>query len=448
VAIPTQRRLVLLAAAIAALGGLLFGYDTGVISGAVLFIRGDFALTPTMQAFVISVVLIGCVIGAGSAGWLADRFGRRRTLIAAGIVFGVGALASAASPEVVTLLVSRFVVGVAIGFASVVSPMYVSEIAPAAIRGALVSLYQFAITIGILAAFIIDYAFAGGGEWRAMLGLAIVPSIALIVGMLPLPESPRFWYKLGRSDVARYELQRIYGDGDDARDEEAAILESLSRKQVGLEVLAQPAVRWALFIGIALAVLQQVTGINTVIYYGPQIFEMAGFTSNGTSILAQAVVGVVNVLMTLVAIVWIDRVGRKPLLYAGCAGMFVGLCALAVAFALRGQGGALGPIALVSMMLYVGSFACSLGPVLWVLVSEIYPLQARGLGMSIATLANWVANFFVSQFFLLMIAKLGPSGTFAAYAALCVITIVFVARFVPETKREVLERICVRVGSS
>lgn len=442
------RRLVLLAASIAALGGLLFGYDTGVISGAVLFIRGDFGLDPGMQAFVISVVLVGCVLGAGSAGWLADRFGRRRTLIAAGIVFGVGAIASAASPGVAILLASRFVVGIAIGFASVVSPMYVSEVSPAGIRGSLVSLYQFAITIGILAAFVVDYVFAGGGEWRMMLGLAVIPSIALIAGMLPLPESPRFLYKSGRVEAAREELQRIYGDGDETRDAEAAMVESLRVKQGGLEVLAQPAVRWALFVGVALAVLQQVTGINTVIYYGPQIFEMAGFHSASASILAQAGVGVVNVVMTLVAIVWIDRVGRKPLLYAGCTGMFVGLCALAVAFATKGAGAALGPVALGSMMLYVGCFAFGLGPIVWVLISEIYPLQARGLGMSVATLANWVANFFVSQFFLLMIAKLGRSGTFAAYAILCVVTIVFIARFVPETKREVLERIQVRAASS
>lgn len=442
------RRLVLLAASIAALGGLLFGYDTGVISGAVLFIRGDFGLDPGMQAFVISVVLVGCVLGAGSAGWLADRFGRRRTLIAAGIVFGVGAIASAASPGVAILLASRFVVGIAIGFASVVSPMYVSEVSPAGIRGSLVSLYQFAITIGILAAFVVDYVFAGGGEWRMMLGLAVIPSIALIAGMLPLPESPRFLYKSGCVEAAREELQRIYGDGDETRDAEAAMVESLRVKQGGLEVLAQPAVRWALFVGVALAVLQQVTGINTVIYYGPQIFEMAGFHSASASILAQAGVGVVNVVMTLVAIVWIDRVGRKPLLYAGCTGMFVGLCALAVAFATKGAGAALGPVALGSMMLYVGCFAFGLGPIVWVLISEIYPLQARGLGMSVATLANWVANFFVSQFFLLMIAKLGRSGTFAAYAILCVVTIVFIARFVPETKREVLERIQVRAASS
>lgn len=435
------RRLVLLAAATAALGGLLFGYDTGVISGAVLFIRGDFALDPGMQAFVISVVLVGCVTGAGSAGWLADRFGRRRTLIAAGIVFGVGAIASAASPGVAILLASRFVVGIAIGFASVVSPMYVSEVSPAGIRGSLVSLYQFAITIGILAAFVIDYVFAGGGEWRIMLGLAVIPSIALIAGMLPLPESPRFLYKSGRVEAAREELKRIYGNGDETRDAEAAMVESLRVKQGGLEVLTQPAVRWALFVGVALAVLQQVTGINTVIYYGPQIFEMAGFHSASASILAQAGVGVVNVVMTLVAIVWIDRIGRKPLLYAGCAGMCVGLCALAAAFAAKGAGAALGPVALGSMMLYVGCFAFSLGPVVWVLISEIYPLQARGLGMSVATLANWVANFFVSQFFLLMIAKLGRSGTFAAYAALCVVAIVFIFRFVPETKRKVLERI-------
>jgi SP family galactose:H+ symporter-like MFS transporter len=435
------RPFVLMAAAIAALGGLLFGYDTGVISGAVLFITKGFQLPIHLQEFVISVVLIGCILGAGTAGYLADRFGRRRTLLAAGIIFGIGALASAFAPTIATLLLARAIVGIAIGFASVVSPLYVSEVSPAAFRGGLVSLYQFAITVGILAAFIIDYALAAGGDWRLMLGVAIVPSVALIVGMLFMPESPRYLFKIGDHAQARMELTRIQGDADTSS-EEATILDSLKVKDVRFKAFTMPDFRFALFIGVGLAVLQQVTGINTVIYYGPQIFTMAGFGSAGSAILATAVVGVVNVLMTLIAIFFSDRLGRKPLLYLGCAGMCVALFTLAAAFKF-GVGPSLGPIALISMMLYVGCFAFGLGPIVWVLISEIYPLQARGLGMSIATLSNWVANFLVSQFFLTMIQKFGRPGTFSIYAVLCIVTIVFIARYVPETKRELLERISV-----
>jgi len=441
------RPFVFLVASVAALGGLLFGYDTGVISGAILFISRDFALTTQLQELTISIVLVGCIVGSAAAGTTADRIGRRLTLLAAGVIFAVGALGSAFAPAVDVLLVARFVVGIAIGFCSVVAPLYISEVAPADIRGALVSLYQFAITVGILAAFIVDYELAGGGAWRWMLGLAIVPSLVLIGGMLPLPESPRYLFKINAIEAAREQLRRIAGS-DGIAVEETAIVDSLKVHGSGFAALATPGVRYALVLGITLAMLQQLTGINTVIYYGPHIFQLAGIASNEASILATALVGVVNVLLTLVAIFFVDRIGRKPLLFAGCAGMFVALSALAFAFAQPHLGGSLATIALVSLMVYVGSFAYSLGPILWLLISEIFPLQVRGLGMSICTLSNWVANLAVSLFFLSMVQALGASFTFAIYAALCIVTIVVVARGVPETKREILEDISLARGSS
>ncbi|MGA8575922.1 MAG: sugar porter family MFS transporter [Candidatus Cybelea sp.] len=440
-----MRAYVLLVASVAALGGLLFGYDTGVISGAILFITKDFALETRLQAFTISVVLIGCMAGAAVAGGVADRIGRRWTLLAAGLIFLAGAIVSALTPNEPVLLIGRFVVGIGIGFSSVVAPLYISEVAPASSRGALVSLYQFAITVGILAAYLIDYALAGGGAWRWMLGLAIIPSFVLIGGMLVMPESPRYLFKIAVGEKARAELQRIYEDPAEIDREERSILESLRTKGAGIEAFRQPAVRLALFIGVSLAVLQQITGINTVIYYGPQIFQMAGISSASTSILAQALVGTVNCVMTLVAIFLVDRIGRKPLLYAGLAGMFVALAALATAFASSHLSGSLGTIALVSMMVYVGCFAFSLGPIVWLLISEIFPLQARGLGMSLSTLANWVGNFLVSQFFLAMVERLGRPVTFWIYALLCIVTILFVRSMVPETKQELLEQ--VRVGA-
>ncbi len=439
-----MRAHVLLVASVAALGGLLFGYDTGVISGAILFITKDFGLDARLEAFTISVVLIGCMAGAVVAGGIADRIGRRLTLLIAGVVFFAGAIVSALAPDEGVLLAGRFVVGVGIGLSSVVAPLYISEVAPSSSRGALVSLYQFAITVGILAAYLIDFALAGGGAWRAMLGLALVPSVILVAGMIGMPESPRYLFKISQTQRARAELERIYGDSAEAQREERSIQDSLQTKSAGFEAFRRPAIRLVLFIGISLAVLQQITGINTVIYYGPQIFQMAGISSASASILAQSLVGGVNCVMTLVAIFLVDRIGRKPLLYAGIAGMCVALAALAFSFAHPRLSGALGTIALWSMTVYVGCFAFSLGPIVWLLISEIFPLGVRGLGMSLSTLANWVGNFLVSQFFLTMIDRLGSPGTFSLYALLCVVTIVFVRFMVPETKQELLERISVR----
>jgi sugar porter (SP) family MFS transporter len=431
-------------AIVAALGGLLFGYDTGVISGSILFITKDFALSTQAQEFTISVVLIGCILGSAVAGNIADRIGRRSTFIAAGVLFFAGALISALASDETVLLVGRSIVGLGIGFSSVVAPLYISEIAPARVRGELVSLYQFAITIGILGAYIIDYLLAPGAAWRWMLGYGVVPAIVLLLGMIVLPESPRFNLKIGRDPRALLDLHRIYDDAGAEADEVLSIRESLAIKSAGISAFKSPALRTALFIGVSLAILQQVTGINTVIYYGPQIFQLAGIASATNSIFAELLVGTVNCLMTLVAIFFVDRIGRKPLLYIGLAGMFLGLASLGIAFVHPNPNGSLGTIALVSMMLYVGCFAFSLGPIVWLLISELFPLRVRGLGMSISTLANWVGNFLVSQFFLTMIQALGPPATFFVYAALCIVTIVFVRTMLPETKRELLERIRVR----
>jgi MFS transporter, SP family, galactose:H+ symporter len=439
-----MRPYVLLVASVAALGGLLFGYDTGVISGAILFITRDFGLGTRAQEFTISVVLLGCIVGSAVTGALADAIGRRLTLLCAGLVFLAGALLSAFAPNEGALLAGRLVVGIGIGFSSVVAPLYISEVAPASVRGALVSLYQFAITVGILGAYVVDYAFAHDGAWRWMLGFAVFPSLILIGGMIFMPESPRYLFKVGRDRNAREELARIADTPAQASEEERVIAASLKTTGGGLAALFGPSVRFALFVGISLAVLQQITGINAVIYYGPQIFGMAGVASASASILAQALVGTVNVVLTLVAIFFVDRIGRKPLLYVGLAGMTLALTALGLAFSGNHPAGATADVALVSMMVYVGCFAFSLGPIVWLLISEIFPLRVRGIGMSVSTLANWVGNFLVSQFFLTMVERLGRTATFWTYGAVCIVTIVFVWKAVPETKRELLEQIRVR----
>jgi sugar porter (SP) family MFS transporter len=425
---------------IAALGGLLFGYDTGVISGAIIFIQKSFTLTTDMQELVVSVVLIGAMLGAVTAGGVTDAIGRRNTLIAAGLIFAVGALISAFATGVPMLIIGRFIVGIAIGFSSVTAPLYISEVAPRASRGALVSLYQWAITIGILVAQLVDYALAATANWPLMLGLEIVPSILLISGMIAMPESPRWLFAHGRDEDGR----RVLLETRDPAEIDAAVADirqTLHAQQGSFRDLFAPHVRGALGIGIALAVLQQVTGINTVIYYGPQIFKLAGFSSDATSILATLGVGVVNVLATLIAIFLIDRLGRKPLLYAGVGGMAIALFALAFAFAQGAQSTALGGITLAALAVYVGCFAFSLGPIVWLLISEIYPLRVRGRGMAIATLANWAANFVVSLVFLTMIKSLGSAWTFVTYGVMCVVTLWFIRVFVRETKSLELESI-------
>jgi sugar porter (SP) family MFS transporter len=432
---------VVLVAAMAALGGLLFGYDTGVISGAILFIRHDFSLTTGAQAIVVSVVLIGAMLGAFLAGGIADRFGRRPTLIASGIVFALSAIASALAPSAAVLIAARFVVGIAIGLCSVTSPLYVSEVAPAKHRGALVSLYQFAITIGILAAYLVDLWLTPQADWRMMLGLAVVPAALLIAGMLAMPETPRFLFANGRTAQARAVLAR----SNDAARVDVAVreIEAHLASDAGASAgeLLTPALRTPMIVAVGLAILQQVTGINTVIYYGPQIFVLAGAGGDHAALLSTTIVGTVNVLLTLVAIVFIDRWGRKPLIYLGSGGMALALIVLAAAFGVPALAGIRAALALGSLMVYVGCFAFSLGPIVWLLISEVFPQRVRGRGMSIATLANWAANFGVSLVFLSMIQTLGTALTFLVYAVLCIATIVFTARFVPETKGRELESI-------
>lgn len=428
-------------AGISALGGLLFGYDTGVISGALLFIKNDFHLTTFLQEIVVSFLLIGAVIGATLGGIPADRIGRRATIIMSAILFIVGAIGTALAPNVAWLLVGRIVVGIAVGVASFVTPLYISEVSPPQIRGALVSLNQLAITVGIVVSYLVDYALAGIEGWRWMLGLAAVPAAILAVGMWFMPNSPRWLVSYNRTFQARIVLQRIRGT-EDVDQEIQDIHESLVEKHSkNWSELLNPSIRPALIVGVGLAAFQQLTGINTVIYYAPTIFQMAGFKSAGVSILATVGVGIVNVLMTLVAIWLIDRVGRRALLLYGIIGMVIGLGTLGLAFQLSALAGALGWIAAGSLMLYIGSFAVSLGPVFWLLVSEIYPLRVRGLGMSAASMVNWGTNLVVALTFLTLIDIVGRPGTFWLYAFVGIGAWIFTYFVVPETKGRTLEDI-------
>jgi sugar porter (SP) family MFS transporter len=338
------------------------------------------------------------------------------------------------------LIAGRIVVGVAIGVASFTTPLYIAEVSPVAIRGRLVSINQLALTAGIVISYLVDYALAGAHAWRWMLGLAAVPGTILCLGMLMLPESPRWLVGRNATDAARKVLQRIRGTND-VHAELEEMQRSLAVKSGGWRDLLTPMIRPALIVGVGLAVFQQITGINTVIYYAPMIFQFAGFKSASASILATVGVGLVNVVMTMVALLLVDRVGRRPLLLVGLAGMVAGLISLGLAFALPQVAGSLAGIAAGSLMLYVGAFAVGLGPVFWLLISEIYPLQIRGLAMSVATAANWGANLLVALTFLTLIQMAGRAPTFWLYAVVGVGAWLFAWFFVPETKGKSLEEI-------
>lgn len=429
-------------AATAALGGLLFGYDTGVISGALLFLREAFHLSNMMMGVVTSIALAGAAGGAAVAGLLADRFGRRPVLIATALVFVSGAIVSAIADSLILLLAGRLLVGVGIGGASMLTPLYLSEIAPAKERGALVSFNQLAVTLGILVSYLVGYGFASAGAWRWMLGLGGVPGVILATSMLLLPETPRWLAGHGHIDKARAALLRLRGSEANI-DEEVRQLRSDLKTDTQKKPesrLSHEAARLPLIVGIGLAVFQQVTGINTVIYFAPVIFQASGLSSASAAILATAGIGVVNVLLTVVAIWLVDRVGRRVLLLTGLAGMCISLCTLATAF-LLGTGAVLRWLTAASLAAYVGFFAIGLGPVFWLLISEIFPLAIRGRGMSAATIANWVANLVVALTFLRLVDLLGRPGVFFVYAALTAGAFLFARALVPETKGLSLEAV-------
>jgi SP family galactose:H+ symporter-like MFS transporter len=434
-------RFVYIAALFAALGGLLFGYDTGVISGALIFIKREFGLTTAAEEIVVSGVLLGATIGAIVGGKAADLFGRRRVLLVTAAIFGIGALASAVAPSPAILIVSRVGLGLAIGLASTNVPVYLSEVAPPHARGWVVSLFQLAVTVGIVVAYLTDYAFAGIEDgWRWMLGLAVAPALVFGTGMFFLPETPRWLIRGGHHEVAHRVLVRIRGPSDvnvEIEEIKASLAQQAESGHWTDLLLRQ--VRPALVVGLGLAVFQQITGINTVIYYAPRILQAAGFNSASGAILATVGVGIVNVAMTILAMFLVDRAGRRPLLLVGIAGMIVTLGVLGLGF--RYPSGHLAWIAVICLMGYVASFAISLGPIFWLLIAEIYPLKIRGLAEGTAATFNWASNLIVSLTFLTLVEKLGASSTFFLYALASVLSWFFAYHFVPETKGRTLEQI-------
>jgi len=412
-----------------------------------LFIKKDFGgLSSFQQELVTSLLLVGAMVGAFGAGRVADLLGRRLTVLTTAAVFVAGVLLAAFSPAYAVLLIARVVIGLAVGSASVIVPLYIGEIAPPRVRGALVSFNQLAITGGILASYLIDYGLSSSQNWRLMFGLAAIPAGLLFAGMLFQQESPHWLVKQGREDEARRILTRVRERSD--IDAEIDEVRELSRQQASPRELLTRGVRPALVVGVLMAVFQQVTGINTVIYYAPTLLHGAGLGPSA-SILAEVAVGGINVAMTIVAVWLIDRTGRRPLLLWGTAGVCLGMVGTACAFVGGDHltGGA-AVFAIAALMFYTGSFAVGLGPVFWLLIAEIYPLRIRGQAMSVATIANWGANFVVTVSFLTLLSWIHGVGVFFLFGFLTLIALAYFARRVPETKDRSLQRIERELGTS
>jgi sugar porter (SP) family MFS transporter len=435
-------------AAVAAIAGFLFGYDEGVIAVARPLLDKDFTMSAAVGGFMTAAVPLGALVAASVAGRITDRFGRRRVLMAAAALFALGALIAAGITAIWMLVAARLVLGLAIGLAAVVAPLYISESAPFAIRGALVSTYQLAITVGILASYLTGLVISGAGMWRHMFGLGAVPGVLFLVGLAFLPESPRWLVLKGLPDGARASLLRLRGRGwnvDGELDEMVRTAQAEAGRKIGYRALLDPAIRPALVVAVGLFFLQQLSGINAVIYYAPEIFSHAGFDSASTQTLATVGIGTVNFLTTILAMFLIEKMGRRSLLIVG----FTGAATTMLIIALAVVNPTIVPswVIILVLLLYIASFAISLGPLPHVMMSEIFPLRVRGPGMSMASISNWGFNFVVVFAFPLMLAGPGLAFTFTIFAAVCLGGILFTLMRVPETTGHSLEAIEIHLMS-
>jgi sugar porter (SP) family MFS transporter len=443
----TLNPFVVASAAVAALGGFLFGFDTGIISGALLFIKQEFGLSANLQQLVVGSLLLAAVVGALLGGPITDVWGRKKTLILAALIFGVGALVASFSPNLAVLVVARVLLGLAIGIASMIVPVYIAEIAPPRVRGALVSLQQFMITVGIMVSYLVSYAFSGSGAWRWMLGVGMIPAAILLVGMLPLPESPRWLLAKDRRQDALGVLRRIRHEEHNP-EAELAEIEAVHKMQAGVSYqdLFRPSVRPALVVGVGIAFINQMVGVNAVIYYAPTILKDAGFSSSA-AILATTGVGILNMLVTLCALLLIDRVGRRPLLLIGISGVLLALIVLGAAYLLPGGPSGAGVLLVAGLLVYIASFAASLGIAIWLLNSEVYPLEVRGKGAAAGAFTHWALDFVIASTVLTLIATITPTGMFWFYGLFAILGIIFVLRRVPETKGKTLEEVSEELAS-
>ncbi len=421
----------------AAVGGLLFGYDTAVISGAILFVRESFRLTPVQTEVAVASVLAGCTVGAGIAGYFADGFGRKPVLIVDAVIFGIFAVLTGMVHGLWSFGAARIMVGLAVGVVSMVTPLYIAEVAPPKIRGALVTLNQLAIVIGVAVAYYVDYLFSSTGNWRGMFNSAVIPSVVLLVALIFLPESPRWLASHGRTAEAYWVICQVE-DGPDAQRHFAELQEVTETDRLKFRDLFAPRFRRALIVGVGLAALDQITGVNAICYYTPIILQRGGFHSAQSALLATVLVGAVNLVFTIASLFLLDRVGRRPLLLWGLALMTLSLATLGCLF---GREHVSHIFILLGVLVYLASFAIGLGPVFWLLISEIYPTAIRGQAMSLATITIWVFDLLVTITFLSLLGVLGASRTFWFYAVASAAAFFFSTRRVPETKGRTLEEI-------
>lgn len=427
---------------LAALAGLLFGLDMGVIAGALPFLAHEFQLSSHQQEIVVSVMMFGAALGALCSGPMSSSLGRRKSLLLGATLFIIGSVGCAVASSLEILSISRFILGLAVGVASFTAPLYLSEIAPERIRGSMISLYQLMITIGILAAFLSDTALSGGGHWRWMLGIITFPAIVLFIGVLTLPESPRWLMMKDRHELAARVLKLLRNSEQEAQDELAQIRESVKMKQRGWQLFRHnPNFRRSTYMGVLLQFMQQFTGMTVIMYYAPKIFEIAGFATTREQMWGTVIAGLTNVLATFIAIGLVDRWGRKPILKLGFAGMAVCMGILGYMFHSGIQGSTEQYLAVIVLLIFITGFAMSAGPLIWVLCSEIQPLAGRDFGVTCSTMANWIANMIIGATFLTLIDNLGSSGTFWLYGLLNVLCIGLTLLFVPETKNISLEHI-------
>jgi MFS transporter, SP family, galactose:H+ symporter len=444
-----NRLFIIKISSVAAIGGFLFGFDTGVISGTLIFLQDvkGWALTDHQLGGVTTAVLLGAVLGCLISGKVTDMLGRKKIIIITSVLFMSGAILSGSAPDVQFLIISRLFLGIGIGIASFSVPLYISEISPARNRGALVTINQLMITIGILVSYITDYWIANDADpfsWRLMFHIGFIPGLTLFIGMFFLPETPRWLISKGRYEEGAKVLRKI--EDPDLIDSSLNKLKQEIATDDGNKSSAKqvftPFLKYPLIIAVGIMILAEFTGIDTIVYYTPKIFKIAGYISNEQSILPAIIVGVSNVFFTIVSIFLLDKIGRRLIYFIGLYGLVITLFSLGLCFHFQNELGDLFSIlTITTMILFIGSFAVSFGPLSWLIISEIFPLKFRGLGMSIGAFTLWSATTIVNYSFLKIVEVLTLAGTFWAFAIMGIISGIWGYFFIPETKGKSLENI-------
>ncbi|RCL03361.1 MAG: Sugar porter (SP) family MFS transporter [Candidatus Tokpelaia sp. JSC161] len=438
----SKKRTIITICVLGAVAGLLFGLDTGVMSGALQFVAKEFYLSDAMQERVMSTLMLGAALGAVVSGWLSYYIGRKYSLLIASILFIIGSLLCAFSSSVETLISARILLGLAVGVASYAAPLYLSEISPEQIRGSMISLYQLLITVGLFTAFVSDTLLSYYGAWRWMLGIVVIPALFLFLGVLVLPRSPRWLISKGRDQEAKHVLQKIRMTNEEAHVELENIHESLKIKQSGWKLFKENSnFRRSVALGILLQVMQQCTGINIVLYYAPKILGMAGFSTTAEQMWGSVIISIINVLATFIAIGIVDRWGRRPTLLLGFIVMSSSMYLLGLMLHLHIETIWAHCFSILMLLVFITGFAMSAGPLIWVLCSEIQPLKGRDFGITISTTTNWLSNMILAATFLSLLDILGAANTFWFYGILNSFFIAFTWFFVPETKGMSLEKI-------